>query len=123
ALEQIIKRGSNESHKHIQTILVRLFPQIAWAFGGVEQAPESYERWVKDLRICSPQMYDKYLHFSIDPNDISQADVDFLISVSGDRAQFREGLLKLHQRGLIAVVLNRLSANCVHRSMTDAIPE
>jgi predicted KAP-like P-loop ATPase len=122
ALEQLVTNASGGRRKDLQEILVRLFPQVAWAFGGMEHASGSYQGWMKELRICSPDVYDKYLHFSVPPSDISQAELDSLISVSGDRKRLLEGLRAFHQRGLIVTTLERLDVNRERVPRESSIP-
>lgn len=122
ALEQIIADATDGRKRELQEVLVRIFPQIAWAFGGMERAPESYERRLKELRICSPDVYDKYLHFSVPPNDISQGELDALIAESGDRKQFLEALRGLHKRGLIVTTMQRLDASRERIARESSIP-
>jgi predicted KAP-like P-loop ATPase len=116
-LEQIVANASGGRKTELQKILVELFPQIAWAFGGMERSPESYQGWLKHLRICSPDVYDKYLYFSVPPNDISQAELDALISTTGNRGECLDRLRSLHKRGLIVTTIQRLEAN------RDRIPD
>lgn len=122
ALEEIVVNASEGRQSDLKEILVRLFPQVAWAFGGMERAAESYQEWLKDLRICSPEVYDKYLHFSVPPNDISQAELDALIAVSGDREQLLDALRGLHKRGLIVTTLQRLDASRERVPPESSIP-
>jgi predicted KAP-like P-loop ATPase len=111
SLEQIVANASGGRQTELQKILVELFPQIAWAFGGMERSPESYQGWLKALRICSPDVYDKYLYFSVPPNDISQAEIDALIATAGDRGECLDRLRSLHKRGLIVTTIQRLEAS------------
>lgn len=122
ALEKIVANATNGRQKELQEVLVRLFPQVAWAFGGMERAPESYERWLKELRICSPDVYDKYLHYSVPPNDISQAELDDLISLSGDRKAFLSALRAVHKKGLVSTAMERLDVNKERIPRESAIP-
>lgn len=122
ALEGIVGEATDGRKKELQELLVRLFPQVAWVFGGMERSVESYERWLKELRICSPDVYDKYLHFSVLPNDISQAELNDLLTLSSDRKKLRESLRTLQQKGLASVALDRLDANRELISRESAVP-
>jgi predicted KAP-like P-loop ATPase len=122
ALEEIAATATGGRKRELQQILVRLFPPIAWAFGGMERTPDSYQRWLRELRICSPDVYDKYLHFSVPPHDLSQAELDALISVTSDRRELVSELRGLHKRGIITTALERLDANRERIARDSAIP-
>lgn len=121
-LEQILASACGGRREELQKILVELFPQIAWAFGGMERSPESYQGWLRVLRICSPDIYDKYLHFSVPANDISQAELDALISTTGDRGQCLDQLRSLHKRGLIVTTIQRIEASRERIPRESSIP-
>ena len=121
-LQAIVNSASDGRTSQLQQILTRLFPQTAWAFGGMERSGEAHERWVMELRMCSPDVYDKYLHFSVSPNDISQTELDWLVSLTGDRQNFLNALRSFHSRGLISTALDRLDVRRDQIARQSAVP-
>jgi len=105
----------------VEGILKELFPTAAWAFGGPTYA-RMENAWLRDLRVCRPEIFERYFLLAVPEADISQAELEALISVAGNRAVFAERLRGLQERGLIEVVLDRLSAHLERLDLTHAVP-
>lgn len=68
------------------------------------------EEWFRDLRVCHPGVFDRYFHFAIPERDISQADLDIILSLVGNRNGLVKKLKTLNASGLLGIALDRLEA-------------
>jgi hypothetical protein len=93
-----------------------------YCLGGPRYGSGFEEGWYRELRACHPHIFDRYFQLAIPTNDISQADLDRLLSSVGNRqapiAEFRA----LNPRGLLGVALNRLEAYKEEINLQHAVP-
>lgn len=109
-LQSLIERASTERQERVREIIKQLFPPAEWAFGGSRYASGFQERWYRELRVCSPEIFDRYFNFAIPEGDVSQGVIDRLRSLVGDRDGLRQELRSLRDQGLLEVVVDRLEA-------------
>lgn len=109
-VESILERAPEERRDAVREILRQLFPTVEWVFGGSHYGGEFMGEWFRELRVCHPDVFDRYFHFAIPEGDISQAELDRLLALAGDRAGLVSELRSLRERGLLAVALDRLEA-------------
>lgn len=121
-VENIIKEASHASGSGVKEILAQLFPQTGWVFGGSTYGSDFYEGWFRELRICSPERFDTYFYLSIAETNISQADLEKIVALAGDRERLVAELRSLGKRGLLGVVVDRLEAYKQKISLQFAIP-
>jgi predicted KAP-like P-loop ATPase len=55
------------------------------------------DTWSKECRICSPKFFNRYFHLSVPINEISQKEIDYILSVSNNSQKFAEVLLELEK--------------------------
>lgn len=93
-------------------ILKRLFPGAEWVFGGTHYASgSSYEEeWLRELRVCHPEIFDRYFYLSVPQGDIAQGDIDRVLELAGDRSGLVDHLKGLQHRGILEIALDRLEA-------------
>jgi predicted KAP-like P-loop ATPase len=94
-------------------ILEHLFPKVT-------QGNE--ELFYRELRVCHPNVFDRYFLLSIPEGDVSQADLDALLASTNDRNQLVTQFKELKERGLLAVVLDRLEAYKQEVTLANAVP-
>lgn len=125
-INAIVENGTIKYRAMIQKVLGELFPSIQWVFAGifgnVFYGSESSDAWYRDLRVCHPNVFDRYFYFATPANEISAAELDELLAETGDREKFRKGLLSMKERGLIATALDRLEAYKEKIDLKDAVP-
>lgn len=107
-IEAIVKAGSQPDQ--VREIVKQLFPPVEWVFGGSLYSHGFEERWFRDLRLCHPDVFDRYFHLAIPEGDISQANIDRILSLLGDRSGLVAEFRSLNQRDLLGVALDRLEA-------------
>lgn len=121
-VESIINQAPEKNRPQVREILKQLFPPAEWIFSGHIYGPEFKEKWFLDLRICHPDVFDRYFHLAIPEGDISQSQLDRILSLVGDReglvAEFRD----LNHRGLLAVALDRLEPYKEKIALEYAVP-
>jgi predicted KAP-like P-loop ATPase len=121
-VEAIVNHAPEPNRPHVREILKQLFPQIEWAFGGSHYGAGFDEQWFRDLRVCHPKMFDRYFHLAIPEGDISQTELDLILSLAGDRMGLVTEFGALNQRGLLGVALNRLEAYKEKIDLQQAVP-
>jgi predicted KAP-like P-loop ATPase len=94
----------------VREIIKHLFPPVEWALGGSHYGADWAERWARELRVCSEDMFDRYFHFVLPPGDLSQATIEQLMAAAADRDALRLELQALASRGLLELALDRLEA-------------
>lgn len=90
-------------------IIKELFPPAEWAFGGPTYSHDSGELWVRNLRVCADEMFDRYFHLTIPEGDISQ-DVIVRILGTDDRRALRLMFEAFVAARKIDQILDRLEA-------------
>lgn len=121
-VEDIINEASPANRSRIKEILAQLFPQIGWVFGGSTYGSDFYEGWFRELRICSPERFDTYFYLSIAETNISQADLERIVALAGDRGKLVAELRALGKRGLLGITVDRLEAYKQEISLQFAVP-
>ncbi|MCG2775724.1 MAG: hypothetical protein L6406_08595 [Desulfobacterales bacterium] len=108
AVNSIIERASGEYKEYVQEIIKQVFPTIEWVLGGSGYGSGFSEKWIQDLRVCHPDVFSRYFQLTIPERDLSQSELEDIISKSKDRKLLRDKFLALQERELIDVALNRL---------------
>ena len=81
--------------KPVKDILTRLFPRWASAYGGASYGSDFLPQWRKKLRICSPDIFDRYFMLSISPGEISSGEMRAVLSFANNAEAFGKELLRL----------------------------
>lgn len=106
----------------VREIVKQLFPTVEWVFGGPVYGHDFEESWFRDLRLCHPDVFDRYFHLTIPEGDISQAELDRILSLVADRSNLATELREINKRGLLGVALDRLEAYKEKIDVSHAIP-
>jgi predicted KAP-like P-loop ATPase len=121
-VESIIEQAIGANRTQVREILKQLFPPAEWVFGGLSYSSGFEEEWFRDLRVCHPDVFDRYFHFVIPEGDISQAELDRILSLAGDRENLAAELRAINRRGLLGVALDRLEAYKERIDLRHAVP-
>src|SRR5262249_49416278 len=122
ALAGVVERASAERRDSVREVIKQLFPPAEWALGGTRYGHSFREEWLRELRACAPEVFDRYFHFAIREGDVSQAVIERLMSLSGDRNGLRQELRSLREQGLLESVVDRLEAYKAEIQLQDAVP-
>jgi predicted KAP-like P-loop ATPase len=112
-LDLLIGAAQAASKSQAEEILKQLFPKVSTG---------NEERLYRELRVCHHEVFDRYFLLSIPEGDISQADLDALLSSTNDRDKLVAKFNELRKQGLLAVVLDRLEAYKQEVSLANAVP-
>ncbi|MGB9337257.1 MAG: P-loop NTPase fold protein, partial [Candidatus Acidiferrales bacterium] len=100
-------------------ILGGVFPPFARALVGPEDAEGSSgpphnaafrSEWLRDLRPCHPDMFERYFRFSLSAEDLSESQLASVLSAMENRISFAGKLRELSERGLLGAVVAALGA-------------
>jgi predicted KAP-like P-loop ATPase len=78
--------------------------------------------WLRDLRVCHPEIFDRYFQLAVPEHDISQAEIDRILELAGDRGGLVEHLRSLHERDLLALAVARLESYKDDVDLDHAVP-
>ena len=106
--QDLLKLVSEEYREGITTLMRELFPSVAHGFGGMRHGSDFYETWLRELRVCSPEFFDRYFQYSLSPKDVSQAEVNRLINLSANGKALTAELKRLAADGKLMTALERL---------------
>ena len=98
-----------ENKEAVKEILEDLFPDIS---------PGNEAVYFRELRVCHPDVFDRYFLLTIPDGDLSQAEIDDLLASTGNREQLISQFALLKKRDLQEVALDRLEA---YKGEVDAI--
>lgn len=113
ALERVNKMLDkiDESHqKPIEYLFRYLFPKFEGYYGLMNYGNDFLSIWRKNRRICSPEIFENYFRLSIPIDEISNSELETLLSLSNGNNfdLFCQELLRLNDEGKIEDVLERL---------------
>ena len=109
-IKSIVDKLPENRREQVREILKQLFPKVDWALSNYGYGSGFEDRWFRDLRVCHSDLFDRYFHFAIPEGDISQAELDLILSLVGHRDGLVAEFQSLKQRGLLEVTLDRLEA-------------
>lgn len=106
-------------------LVERLFPRLESVWSIMHYGPDSLKEWRKALRVCAGgDIFSAYFRLSLPANAISQANINAILAVAGDPAQFGQRLvdaaaLKLPTgvskvRGLLERLLDHIQELTAH---------
>jgi predicted KAP-like P-loop ATPase len=109
-LSQITARATEGNVERVRTILRQLFPPIGSGYATRSDVRQHHAEWLRQLRICHPELFDRYFTLAIGENDVAQAEVERLIDSTKDSNAFETTFNSLTARGLQPVTFERLDA-------------
>ncbi len=118
-IENLISLGPENKRDELGEIIKQLFPNVRKFYGGFGSDPDKSYR---ELNVCHPDVFDRYFHFAISEGDISQADLDRIMSLLGEREALVKELKFLSKKGLLGVFLNRFEAYKEEIDTAYAVP-
>lgn len=111
AIEGIVTLAPENRQPWVREILKRLFPHVERFYGGSSYHSGIEGDWVQELLVCSKDVFDRYFVLGIPEGDLSQADLERVLSLSGDRQGLVRELGTLQDGGLLVTALERLHAH------------
>lgn len=105
-----------------QELIKTLFPNVEFAFGGTFYSPESKESWVRELRVCTPEFFDRYFLLGLGRQEVSQHEVERLVLATSDTKAMYAHLERLAKDGLLEAALESLFAHREKIAPENAVP-
>lgn len=101
-----------------RSIIEHLFPPAAVALtepalieSEVGTRSTFTQEWLRDLRVCHPDVFERYFRFSLSDEDLSEAELASILAVAGDRARLVGKLKELNDKRLLRATLDRFRAD------------
>jgi predicted KAP-like P-loop ATPase len=116
----ILDVAAQERRGQVLELLRQLFPPIESTLGGTHYAPEFWQTWRDELRVCSADVFDRYFRLGIPEGDLTESEFQEFIGSSGDRAALVEKFGDLRSRGLLDALLNRLNGYAPRLALSNA---
>jgi predicted KAP-like P-loop ATPase len=110
---------SRDAAKHVLSIV---FQPIEWLAQNYGFGSGFEEGWERQLRACSEKYFDRYFLLALPTGDVSQAEVQGILTNAGDRAEVVRRMTNLRERGLLAAMLDRLEAYKEKIPLAHAVP-
>ena len=112
----ILDKSSPDKQEYVKEMVEQLFPTIEWALGGTHYSGDFANTWLREMRVCHPSNFDKYFQFSIPSGELSNSDLQEMLSLTADADRFPSFILSLKERGILKNALSQFE------SFTDEIP-
>lgn len=90
--DSVLERLPVDRRQIAKSIIARLFPKAASAWGGAGTGPEWLATWRGDLRVCSPDLFDIYFQFGVPPEVVRRAELNHVVELASTDHQ---GLVRL----------------------------
>lgn len=108
-IRAVIEAAREERKDQVRSLLFQLFPRSR-PFLGEGATTDDDDTWLRDLRVCHPDVFDRYFHFAILEGDLSRAELDRLLALTGDADAFAKALNALNDRHLLVTAIDRLES-------------
>lgn len=105
---EILNLVPEDIRDNIKELLTRLFPKLESIWGNTNYDSDRLGIWRRNCRICSPDIFDIYFRLTIPKGDLSQREIQAILSLANDPNSFAEALLRLNEDGRIIRFLERL---------------
>ncbi|ETI61302.1 NTPase [Marinomonas profundimaris] len=112
----ILDKATPDKREVVKEMVEQLFPTIEWALGGTHYSGDFARTWLREMRVCHPSNFDKYFQFSIPSGELSNSDLQEMLSLTADSDRFSSFILSLKERGILKNALSQFE------SFTDEIP-
>lgn len=106
--DEMFSRTNKYSQKMLMDFLKRLFPKLESIYGNTSYGYDWLSNWRRDCRVCSPDIFDIFFRLSVPKGEISQKEIETILSLASNPDAFAEALLKLNEDGRIVRFLERL---------------
>lgn len=105
---EILNLVPEDIKENIKKLLTYLFPKLEGIWRNTHYGSDWLGIWRRDCRICSPDVFDTYFRLTIPKGEISQREIQTILSLANDPNSFAEALLKLNEDGRIIRFLELL---------------
>lgn len=111
ALEALVGLATETRQPNVRKILQVLFPSTIRHFEFEFYTPSGDEDdWYKALRVCHPEVFDRYFQLVLPTQGIRQADIDAVLAELGAKDRLVAVLNQLADRGMLDSFLDRFDS-------------
>jgi predicted KAP-like P-loop ATPase len=121
-IEMLVSKASTDHAEAVREVLSQLFPSVEMILGGMAPGSGEHEEWLRDLRVCSRELFDRYFLFAIPEGDVSEGQVARFMAVVGDREQLVAVLKDAIARNQLDRLVGRLGARINEVRLDDIVP-
>jgi len=97
--DEIIGRVNESQQEVMKDFLKILFPKLESIYGYSHFGNDWMYNWRRNCRICSPDIFDIFFSLSLPKGEISQKEIETILSLGNNVDSFAETLLKLSEDG------------------------
>ena len=115
-IKEILDKACKDKRIFVEELVKQLFPTIEWALGGTSYASDFGNTWLREMRVCYSSNFDKYFQFSIPQGELSNSDLQKMLSLTSDSEGMSSFILSLKERGILKNALSQFE------SFTDEVP-
>ncbi len=112
----IIDKASKDKRELVKELVKQLFPTIEWSLGGANYSGEFGNTWLREMRVCHSSNFDKYFQFAIPQGELSNSDLQEMLSLTSDSGRLSSFVLSLKERGILKNALAQFE------SFTEKVP-
>ncbi|HAS8560598.1 TPA: NTPase [Vibrio vulnificus] len=109
-INRILDKASPDKRDSVKEMVEQLFPTIQWALGGTHYSGDFFSTWLREMRVCHPSNFDKYFQFSIPSGELSNSDLQEMLSLTADSDRFSSFILSLKDRGILKNALSQFES-------------
>ncbi|EOW9352846.1 P-loop NTPase fold protein [Vibrio cholerae] len=109
-INRILDKASPDKRDSVKEMVEQLFPTIQWALGGTHYSGDFFSTWLREMRVCHPSNFDKYFQFSIPSGELSNSDLQEMLSLTADSDKFSSFILSLKDRGILKNALSQFES-------------
>lgn len=121
-VETLVEAAQPKSKEYAREIIRQLFPEIAHILGGTARSGGDENHLYRKLRVCHPDVFDRYFYLAIPERDLSQSDLNAILAATGDRDRLVALFDDLKKRDLLTTALDRLEAYKQEIDLANAVP-
>ena len=109
AFEKLISNSDEKIPRDaILGVCKELFPKVKRAYTNIGYSDKQPLLWRRELRVCSPEMFDRYFLLSVPEMDVSETEVQHILSKAAGFREFIEQLLSLYGEGRLRSFLRKM---------------
>lgn len=90
-----IDQLEEEDKEPIKRLLFQVFPKLESLWSNIRYSPADQSTWRRLLRVCSPDRFPIYFRLAAPEGSISNAEMQAILSLAGDKGAFAERLAAL----------------------------
>ncbi len=77
-----LERVPKDRQPQVKQLMRHLFPRLEGIWGNMTYGADWAARWRRELRVCSPEIFDVYFQFGVSPDALRRAELDELLAVA-----------------------------------------